>query len=86
MVPALCTLEGDDLRSGASSRSLVGQFDALLVALGAEPAFDGIELLFLLLEVVDIGEDRTCKDDEKKKQKVYGIDGSLLRWCSCAAL
>ena len=79
MVPALSTLEGNDLRSGASSRSLVGQFHALLVAFGAETAFDGIEMFFLLLEIENVGNDRTCKDNEEEKQKIYGIDGDLLK-------
>ncbi len=80
MVPALCTLEGDDLRSGASSGPLVGQFDTLLAALGTESAFDGIKMLFLFLEVVNVGNDRTYEDDEEEKQKIYGIDGDLLKW------
>lgn len=86
MVPALGTFEGEYLRSGAAAASLVGQLHAFLVAPGTEPALDAVELLFFLFEVVDIGKDRPCQNDDKEEQKIDGIDGSLLRWYSYAVL
>jgi len=56
------------------------------MAFGTEAASDGIELFLFLFEIIDIGKDRTSKDNEEKKQKIYSIDGSLLKWYSCEAL
>lgn len=56
------------------------------MAFGAEPVLDGTEMLFLLLEVVDVGKDGTYQDNEEEKQKVYGIDGNLLKRYNCEVL
>jgi hypothetical protein len=37
------------------------------VAFGAEAAFNAVELLFFLFEVVDICEDRSSQNDDKEK-------------------
>jgi hypothetical protein len=67
MVSALRTFEGKYLRSAVASASLVCHLYVLLVASGAEAAFNAVELLFFLFEVVDIGKDRSCQNDNKEK-------------------
>ncbi len=77
VVAARFTLERNDLRPAAASGTLVGQYDALLLAFGAEAAVDGIELLLFLFEVVDVDRDRTDENNEQEKQQI-DIDGILL--------
>ena len=67
MVSALRTFEGKYLWSAAASASLVGHLYTLLVASGAEAAFNAVELLFFLFEVVDVGKDRSSQNDDKEK-------------------
>jgi len=67
MVSTFRTFESEYLRTGAASTSPVCQFYTLLVASGAETAFNAVKLLFFLFEVVDVCKDRPCKDDDEEQ-------------------
>jgi len=76
-IAAGATGKRDDLRAGTAGCALVGKFDGILAAFGAETAVDTLQLLFFLFEIVDIYRDGTGEDDQQKCEKI-GIDCSLL--------
>ena len=67
VVATFATFECKNFWTGTSSGSLICELYAVLPASGAEAASYRIELLFFLLEVVDVDYYRADQNDQKEE-------------------